>query len=298
MATGTADRSFSAPDLRRHDVAALLQHTYHWTRRVSGRPAGSPPSGPGTHRRGAALRGAAVHRRAQPAGGCGNDAAPGAPGLPCPSRAVTRRTRRGGRGAGGLELPAAAPARHCSPCVPGRRRPEVATWRTWPRPLSAICSRSSLSQTMTVAGRSRVPPCACSAPACLPSDSPGRTAEHGVACVAAVGDGGGPIAQPSALPGVLAVGAVGQLGSFPPGSGIAAELTGPPTPDGLFAPRFANYGPGMDCCAPGVAIVSGLPPASYGRSAAPRPPRPTSPRSRRWSWPTTRSSGRSPEDIR
>jgi hypothetical protein len=35
MATGTADRSFSAPDLRRHDVAALLQHTYHWTRAAS-----------------------------------------------------------------------------------------------------------------------------------------------------------------------------------------------------------------------------------------------------------------------
>ncbi len=88
--------------------------------------------------------------------------------------------------------------------------------------------------------------------------------QHGVACVAAVGDGSGPIAQPAALAGVLAVGAVGQLGSFPPDSGIAAELSGPPTPDGLFAPRFANHGPGMDCCAPGVAIVSGLPPGSYG----------------------------------
>jgi len=85
-----------------------------------------------------------------------------------------------------------------------------------------------------------------------------------VACVAAAGDGAGPIAHPAALPGVLAVGAIGQLGSFPPGSGIAAELSGPPTPDGLFAPRFANHGPGLDCCAPGVAIVSGLPPASYG----------------------------------
>ena len=92
--------------------------------------------------------------------------------------------------------------------------------------------------------------------------------QRGVACVAAVGDGGGQIAQPAALPGVLAVGAVGQLGSFPPDSGLAAEMTGPPTPDGLFAPRFANYGPGMDCCAPGVAIVSGLPPASYGPLAS------------------------------
>jgi subtilisin family serine protease len=88
--------------------------------------------------------------------------------------------------------------------------------------------------------------------------------EHGIACVAAAGDGGGPIAWPAAAPGVLAVSAIGQLGSFPPDSGIAAELTGPPTPDGLFVPRFANHGPGIDCCAPGVAIVSGLPPASYG----------------------------------
>jgi subtilisin len=91
-----------------------------------------------------------------------------------------------------------------------------------------------------------------------------QAGQHGVACVAAVGDGAGPIAYPAALPGVLAVGAIGQLGSFPPDSGIAAELTGPPTADGLFVPHFANHGPGMDCCAPGVAIVSGLPPASYG----------------------------------
>jgi subtilisin len=88
--------------------------------------------------------------------------------------------------------------------------------------------------------------------------------EYGIACIAAAGDGAGPIGWPAAVPGVLAVGAIGQLGSFPPDSGIAAELTGPPTPDGLFVPHFANHGPGIDCCAPGVAIVSGLPPASYG----------------------------------
>jgi subtilisin len=88
--------------------------------------------------------------------------------------------------------------------------------------------------------------------------------QHGIACIAAAGDGGREIARPAALPGVLAVGAVGQLGTFPPGSGLAAQLAGPPTPDGLFAPRFANHGRGLDCCAPGVAVVSGLPPASYG----------------------------------
>jgi subtilisin family serine protease len=88
--------------------------------------------------------------------------------------------------------------------------------------------------------------------------------QHGIACIAAAGDGGREIARPAALPGVLAVGAVGQLGTFPPGSGLAAQLAGPPTPDGLFAPRFASHGRGLDCCAPGVAVVSGLPPAGYG----------------------------------
>jgi subtilisin family serine protease len=63
---------------------------------------------------------------------------------------------------------------------------------------------------------------------------------------------------------VLSVGAIGRLGTFPPDSGLAAQLTAPPTAEGFFVPRFANQGPGIDCCAPGVAIVSGLPPASYG----------------------------------
>jgi hypothetical protein len=35
MATGTVYRPFSAPDARRHDVAALLQHTYRWARAAS-----------------------------------------------------------------------------------------------------------------------------------------------------------------------------------------------------------------------------------------------------------------------
>ena len=87
---------------------------------------------------------------------------------------------------------------------------------------------------------------------------------RGVACIAPVGDASGQLGCPAALPGVLAVSAVGRLGAFPADSGLAAQLTGPPTPDGFFTPRFSNYGPGVDCCGPGVAIVSGLPPASYG----------------------------------
>ena len=88
--------------------------------------------------------------------------------------------------------------------------------------------------------------------------------QHGIACIAAAGDGGREIARPAAVPGVLSVGALGQLGTFPHSSGIAAQMAGPPTTEGLFAPKFANHGPGLDCCGPGVAVVSGLPPASYG----------------------------------
>jgi subtilisin len=86
----------------------------------------------------------------------------------------------------------------------------------------------------------------------------------GVACIAAAGDSAGPITYPAAEPGVLAVGAVGQLGSFPADSGHAAHIGAQVAPDGLFVPAFASTGPGLDCCAPGVAIVSGMPPASYG----------------------------------
>jgi subtilisin family serine protease len=87
---------------------------------------------------------------------------------------------------------------------------------------------------------------------------------RGVACIAPVGDSSGPIGCPASLPAVLAVSAIGRLGTFPADSGLAAQLTGLPTADGFFAPRFSNYGPGVDCCGPGVAIVSGLPRGSYG----------------------------------
>ncbi|MFI6325172.1 S8 family serine peptidase [Nonomuraea sp. NPDC050556] len=88
---------------------------------------------------------------------------------------------------------------------------------------------------------------------------------NGVACVAAVGDDGeARIGYPAAYPGVLAVGAIGRIGTFPPDSADVGELSGTISPEGFFVPRSSNGGWGVDCCAPGVAIVSGLPPTSYG----------------------------------
>ena len=80
--------------------------------------------------------------------------------------------------------------------------------------------------------------------------------QNGIVCIAAAGG------FPAALPQVLAVGAIGQLGTFPPEGTDTASLTGQVSPEGFFVPRFTPAGP--DCCAPGVAIISGLPPASYG----------------------------------
>ncbi|WP_171075410.1 S8 family serine peptidase [Nonomuraea basaltis] len=87
---------------------------------------------------------------------------------------------------------------------------------------------------------------------------------NGIACIAAAGDSGGLISYPAALPGVLTVGALGQLGTFPLDSADVGQVTGLPTPEGFFVPHFSNTGPELDCVAPGVAVVSGLPPTSYG----------------------------------
>ena len=114
--------------------------------------------------------------------------------------------------------------------------------------------------------------------ACIPEPSALLAAkveeawQNGIVCIAAA-DSGGP-GWPAALPQVLAVGAIGQLGTFPPGDTDTATLTAQLTPEGFFVPAFDRetspvFGGGqefsaVDCCAPGVAVISGLPPASYG----------------------------------
>jgi hypothetical protein len=87
--------------------------------------------------------------------------------------------------------------------------------------------------------------------------------QAGVACVVAAGDGAGPVPFPANLPQVLTVGAVGLHGTFPPESRSALEAGGPASPEGLFVPGFANGGPEVDVCAPGVAIISAVPHGGY-----------------------------------
>jgi subtilisin family serine protease len=96
--------------------------------------------------------------------------------------------------------------------------------------------------------------------------------QNGIACVAAADSMGDPC-WPAAWSRVLAVGAIGQLGTFPPEGIDSGSVTWPLTPEGFFVPEYSSrpgYGrtrPGswaVDCCAPGVAVVSGLPLSSYG----------------------------------
>jgi subtilisin family serine protease len=86
----------------------------------------------------------------------------------------------------------------------------------------------------------------------------------GVLCIAAAGDSGGPVAFPANLPSVLAVGALGRIGTYPPNSCHAEQVRGALTPEGFFGAASSNTGPGLDLCAPGVAVIGGLPPAAYG----------------------------------
>lgn len=87
--------------------------------------------------------------------------------------------------------------------------------------------------------------------------------EMGVACIVAAGNDGGPVNFPGNLPYVLTVAAIGKVGTFPDDSGHAAEIHGPQTGDGYFSAAFTSYGPEVDVCAPGVAVLSSVPPDNY-----------------------------------
>ncbi len=100
-----------------------------------------------------------------------------------------------------------------------------------------------------------------------PSELVARKVEQarqaGVACVVAAGNSAGPVSFPASMPSVLAVAAIGKLGEFPPESYHSTQVSGAPTADGFFSAKFTCFGPEIDVCAPGVAIVSSVPPANY-----------------------------------
>lgn len=90
-------------------------------------------------------------------------------------------------------------------------------------------------------------------------------AKHrGIGMVAAAGSSGGQVQFPACSPYVLAVGALGQAGTFPDDSPHAAYAASAiPIGGGFFIPAFSCRGPELDLCAPGVAVVSCQSPDGY-----------------------------------
>jgi subtilisin len=90
-----------------------------------------------------------------------------------------------------------------------------------------------------------------------------RAKRAGVACIVAAGNSGGPVQYPASSPNVLTVGAIGKLNEFPPESYHAQTITSQIDGDGFFSPAFSCYGLEVDVCAPGVAVISCVPPNNY-----------------------------------
>jgi Subtilase family len=84
--------------------------------------------------------------------------------------------------------------------------------------------------------------------------------ERGITCIAASGNESTHVAYPAALPTVIAVGAIGRLGTFPSNSGHQLKIGHYFDWRGeLFSGKFSNFGPEINVCAPGVAILSTVP---------------------------------------
>ncbi|WP_304651005.1 S8 family peptidase [Thalassobius sp. Cn5-15] len=87
----------------------------------------------------------------------------------------------------------------------------------------------------------------------------------GILLVAAAGNSGGPVMYPAAYPEVMAVAAIGKVGSFPADSFHSRHVTPHKSQDGqYFSAAFTCYGPEIDVCGPGVAIISTLPGPGFG----------------------------------
>jgi subtilisin family serine protease len=92
-----------------------------------------------------------------------------------------------------------------------------------------------------------------------------RAKQMGVACIVAAGNSGGSVQFPASTPHALAVAAIGKWGEFPDDSYHAQQALGGVTSgSGYFPASFSCFGPEVDVCAPGVAIVSSLPPDDFG----------------------------------
>jgi subtilisin len=81
--------------------------------------------------------------------------------------------------------------------------------------------------------------------------------QQGVGIIAAAGNSAGAVLFPACSPHILAVGAIGQIGSYPEDSPQALQAAAAvPVAGGLFVPPFSCRGHELDLSAPGVAIIT------------------------------------------
>ncbi len=93
-------------------------------------------------------------------------------------------------------------------------------------------------------------------------DSIDYALEIGTLCLAAAGNDGGQVNYPAAFPEVVAVSALGLVGCAP--IGTTASRCKPAEHEkfgtgGRFLANFSCHGAQIDCCAPGVGIISTVP---------------------------------------
>jgi subtilisin len=92
-----------------------------------------------------------------------------------------------------------------------------------------------------------------------------KATDHGVLCVAAAGNQGGPVSYPAKFRNVVGVSAIGKFGAYPAESLHKDAESNLKSADGsYYLASFSNRGEEVDLCAPGVAITSTLPANGFG----------------------------------
>jgi subtilisin family serine protease len=86
---------------------------------------------------------------------------------------------------------------------------------------------------------------------------------QGIACIVAAGNTSGPVQFPASSGSVLAVSAIGKVGQFPADTFHSEQVSGAPDSSGYFSAKFTCFGPQVGVCAPGVGILSTVPPNDY-----------------------------------
>src|SRR5262249_55471643 len=87
--------------------------------------------------------------------------------------------------------------------------------------------------------------------------------QHGIACIVAAGNTGGPVQFPGMLPSVLTVSAIGKLDEFPMDTQHARTVTPELVAGAMFSAKFSCFGQQIAVGGPGVAIVSTVPGGGY-----------------------------------